>query len=161
MDLLKSKEALLELVDRLNQKYELSKNISEDYFEPGMMENLEQYKGEYIESENVIVMRVNAKGLRYDNRTYNLEKLTVGGAVEITRDADNLYNANNFTIKSGIYSLGNLPAELCNALAPLYDAGNAVIEKSDVSYMEKLKDRSRYAQQGVLFIELHIRLKGI
>ena len=158
MDLLKSKEALLELVDGLNQKYELSKNISEDYFEPGMMENLEQYKGTYDEFNNLIILRVESKGLRYDNRTQNLEKLTIGENIQIIREENNPFNSNNFMIKNKGDSLGNLPAELCNALAPLYDAGYADIQSATVSYLERLNERSRYAKQGVMFVELHIQL---
>ena len=58
-------------------------------------------------------------------------------------------------------SLGNLPAELCNALAPLYDSGCATILTSTVSYIEKLRERSRYAKQGDMFVELHIKMHGI
>ena len=64
-------------------------------------------------------------------------------------------------IKNKGDSLGNLPAELCNTLAPLYDAGYADIQSATVSYLEKIKERSRYAKQGILFVELNIRLRGI
>lgn len=102
-----------------------------------------------------------SEGLRYDNRTRNLEKMSVGDSVDIERDSGNLYNPNNFTIKDKVYYLGNLPAELCNALAPLYDTGYATVLSSAISYIEKLKDRSRYAKQGVMFVELTIKLRGI
>lgn len=160
-DVVSSKEELLSFVESLNQKFELSKSVGEDYYEPGMMENLYQYKGEYNSEANIITLRTEAKGLRYDNRTRNLEKKSVGDPIEIVRDADNLYNSNNFTIKSGFYSLGTLPAELCNVLAPLYDTGYATIPSATISYMAKLKDRSRYAKQGVMFVELTIKLRGI
>ena len=160
-DIVASKKDLLEFVSFLNQKFELSKTVELDYFEPGMMENLDQYKGEYDESNNMITLRVDAKGLRYDNRTQNLERLSVGEPVDIVRESGNLYNSNNFMIKNKKYSLGNLPAELCNALAPLYDSGYATVLSAEVSYIEKLRDRSRYAKQGILFVELHIKLRSI
>ena len=160
-DIVASKKDLLEFVSFLNQKFELSKTVEPDYFEPGMMENLDQYKGEYDESNNMITLRVDAKGLRYDNRTQNLERLSVGEPVDIVRESGNLYNSNNFMIKNKNYSLGNLPAELCNALAPLYDSGYATVLSAEVSYIEKLRDRSRYAKQGVLFIEMCIKLRSI
>lgn len=160
-DIVASKKDLLEFVSFLNQKFELSKTVEPDYFEPGMMENLDQYKGEYDESNNMITLRVDAKGLRYDNRTQNLERLSVGEPVDIVRESGNLYNSNNFMIKNKKYSLGNLPAELCNALAPLYDSGYATVLSAEVSYIEKLRDRSRYAKQGILFVELHIKLRSI
>lgn len=160
-DIVASKKDLLEFVSFLNQKFELSKTVEPDYFEPGMMENLDQYKGEYDESNNMITLRVDAKGLRHDNRTQNLERISVGEPVDIVRESGNLYNSNNFMIKNKNYSLGNLPAELCNALAPLYDSGYATILSAKVSYIEKLRDRSRYAKQGILFVELLIKLRSI
>lgn len=161
-DILQAKQDLLEFVYVLNHKYELSKTIAEDYFEPGMMENLEQYRGEYIQQVNMIFLRVEAKGLRYDNRTQNLERVSADDDVKIIRDRDNIYNSNNFTIKSNKNeTLGNMPADFCNAFAPLYDAGYATILSSKISYIERLKDRSRYARQGVLFVELQIKLRGV
>ena len=160
-DIVASKKDLLEFVSFLNQKFELSKTVELDYFEPGMMENLDQYKGEYDECNNMITLRVDAKGLRYDNRTQNLERLFVGEPVDIVRESGNLYNSYNFMIKNKNHSLGNLPAELCNALAPLYDSGYATVLSAEVSYIEKLRDRSRYAKQGILFVELHIKLRSI
>ena len=161
-DILQAKHDLLEFVNVLNHKYELSKTVGEDYYEPGMMENLEQYRGEYVEQVNMIFLRVESKGLRYDNQTQNLERIAVGDEVRIVRDIDNPYNSNNFAIKSNKNeALGNLPAELCNALAPLYDAGYATILTATVSYIERLKDRSRYAKQGVMFVELNIKMRGI
>ena len=160
-DAIKAKNDLLEYVYTLNQKFELSKTITEDYFEPGMMENLEQYKGEFNEVDNIIVLRVDAKGLRYDNRTQNLEKLQVGDTIQIIRDMENQFNHNNFNINANGMSLGTLPAELCNVLAPLYDNKLVTISSSKVSYIERLRDRSRYAKQGVLFIEINIILRGI
>lgn len=161
-DILQAKQDLLEFVYGLNHKYELSKTVGDDYYEPGMMENLEQYRGEYVEQVNMIFLRVESKGLRYDNQTQNLERIAVGDELRIVRDINNLYNSNNFAIKSNKNeSLGNLPADFCNAFAPLYDMGYATILKATVSYIERLKDRSRYARQGVLFVELQIKLRGV
>ena len=73
--------------------------------------------------------------------------------------AGQAYMGKNFTIESenGL-TLGNLPADLCNTLAPLYDSGYATILTSTVSYIEKLRERSRYAKQAVLFVELCVKL---
>lgn len=160
-DILSAKKEFLAYIAGLNYKYELSKTITDDYYDPGMMENLEQYKGIYNEKDNVIVLRVEAKGLRYENRTQNLEKLTVGEDIQIVREESNPYNQNNFCIRNKNDSLGCLPAELCNTFAPLYDNGYAVIQESKVSYIEKIKERSRYAKQGVLFIEITVKLRGV
>ena len=161
-DLFEEKAELLELVNAYQNKYELSKTIDEDYFEPGMMENLDQYIGVYDESTNTIKVRLDVKGLRYDNRTQRIDDMEISEPVIIERDEANSYNSNNFYVKKeNNEDIGNLPAEFCNVLAPLYDMGYARIEKSAVSYIEKLSDRSRYARQGVMFLEIQIKLIGI
>lgn len=156
------KEELIALVSYYGKKFELSKEVGPDYYEPGMMENLEQYTGIYDEQRKRITIRCEVKGLRYDNRTSNLERVAVGDAVQVVRDEGNAFNRNNFAVNSkpGV-SLGYLPAELCNALGPLYDAGCAEITDTSISYIEKIGQRSRYAKQGVLFVEIGVRLKGI
>lgn len=58
-------------------------------------------------------------------------------------------------------SLGNMQAELGNAIAPLYDMGCLTIDDTTVSCLEKIQERSRYAKQGVLFIELTLHLREI
>lgn len=161
-NLLVCKIDLLNQVEIFQKKLEFSQEITLDYYEPGLMENLEQYKGVYDEQSKQIIIRCDVKGLRYDNRTSNLERVSVGDAVQIVRDEGNAFNSNNFSVnsKDGA-SLGHLPAELCNALGPLYDAGCAEITAASISYIEKIGQRSRYAKQGVLFVEIVVRLKGI
>ena len=161
-DLLMFKEELIKLTAAYNEKLELIRKVGPDHYDPGMMENLEQYKGVYDEAIKQIVIRCELKGLRYDNRTANLEAVAVGDDVSVVRDASNMFNSNNFSVSSvSGASLGYLPAELCNALAPLYDAGCASIISSVITYIEKIGQRSRYAKQGVLFVELIIKLRGI
>ena len=58
-------------------------------------------------------------------------------------------------------SLGNLSAVLCDVIAPLFDLGYVIIDEARVSYVERIKDRSRYAKQGVLFIEIRLRFQGV
>ena len=161
-DLLICKEELIKLTAAYNKKLELSREVGPDHYDPGMMENLDQYKGVYDEAIKQIVIRCELKGLRYDNRTANLETMAVGDDVSVVRDASNMFNSDNFSVSSvSGASLGYLPAELCNALAPLYDAGCASIISSVITYIEKIGQRSRYAKQGVLFVELIIKLRGI
>ena len=161
-DLLTFKEELIKLTAAYNGKLELSRKVGPDHYDPGMMENLDQYKGIYDEDIKQIVIRCELKGLRYDNRTANLEAAAVGDDVSVVRDANNMFNSNNFSVSSvSGASLGYLPAELCNALAPLYDAGCASIISSVITYIEKIGQRSRYAKQGILFVELIIKLRGI
>ena len=161
-DLLTYKEELIKLTAAYDEKLALSREVGPDHYDPGMMENLEQYKGVYDEAIKQIVIRCELKGLRYDNRTANLEVMAVGDDLNVIRDADNMFNSNNFSVTSASgASLGYLPAELCNVLGPLYDAGCASIISSVITYVEKIGQRSRYAKQGILFVELIIKLRGI
>ena len=157
-----AKTDLLNAVSRLQEKKELAENIGPDYYDPGNMENLDQYLGEYDEATNTITLRTESKGLRYEERTPRLDYLSVGDSVQLIREPNNPFNENNIMILSEQgESLGSLSAELCNVIAPLMDLGYAAIKSASVSYIERIRDRSRYAKQGVLFVEVHIALYGI
>jgi hypothetical protein len=162
MDIKSLKEDLLIEINKLAYKFELSSTVSDDYFEPGMMENLDQYYGSYDDTTNTIVLKTEVKGLRYEGRTPRLERLSVGDTIAVVREESNIYNSNNFMVNTADgKSLGNMPAELCNAIAPLYDMGYLTIDSATISYLEKIQDRSRYAKQGVLFIKLILHLRNI
>lgn len=153
-------DGLLSELEKLNHKKELAQTLPMDWFEPGMMENLDQYEGTYAESGSRVILKTEVKGLRYENRSPRLDRMAVGDPVKVLRDPDNPYNPNNFTIANEFgENLGNLPAELCNALAPLIDSGIAEFIDTRVSYLEKILERSRYAKQGVLFLRIEIALK--
>ena len=153
------KENLLQEIDKLHQRNALSKNVTDDYFEPGMMEYLEQSEGRFDEERGTIYLRFEARGTRYDGRTEIIEKVKVGDAIQIVRDDQNPYNRNNFSLlnRKG-KDVGNVPAELCNALAPLYDADEIIFENARVSFVEPISKRSRYAKQAVLFVEVVIKI---
>ena len=149
------KENLLQELAELHKRYELSGTVTEEYFEPGMMEYLEQSEGLYDPSTGEILIRFEAKGTRYEGRTEQIEKVSLKDPVQIIRDPDNPFNANNFVIltKKG-KNLGNMPAQLCNAIAPLFDVGEFVFRNAEVSFVEPISKRSRHAKQAMLFIEL-------
>lgn len=149
------KENLLAQIEELHKRNELSKNITPDYFEPGMMEYLDQSDGQYNPDTGEILLRFEAKGTRYEGRTEQLERVKLGDGLCLVRERNNPYNPNNFTIVTERgKNVGNVPAQLCNAMAPLYDAGELVFQKASVSFVEPISIRSRYAKQAVLFVEL-------
>ena len=157
----KQLQNLLEEIDKLQQKYELSKKVGQDYYEPGMMEYLDQYYGHYNQDTGELLLRFEAKGTRYEGRTRILEDVKQKQLLQILRDKDNKYNSNNFVILTiDNKDVGNMPAELCNAIAPLYDSGQLSILKAEVSYIEPVTKRSRYAKQAVLFIEMKCQLQA-
>ncbi len=154
------KENLLQEVAKLQHRYELSETVGADYFEPGMMEYLGQSYGVYDDAAGILTLRFESRGTRYDGRTEQIEKVSVGDAVQIERDCDNPYNSNNFELRTlKGHSIGCMPAELCNVIAPLYDDGLLVFERSVVSFVEPISKRSRHAKQAVLFVELVCRMK--
>ena len=157
-----AKKELLAEASKLQKKKELSEQIEPDYYNPGMMENLEHYLGAFDAEENTLTIRTESKGLRYEGRTPRLDELKVGDPVFIVREPGNIYNSNNFMINSEKgESLGNLSAVLCDVIAPLFDPGYVIIDEAHVSYVERIKERSRYAKQGVLFIEIRLRFQGV
>ena len=84
-----------------------------------------------------------------------------GDEVCVIRDEKNPFNRNNFLLltRKG-RDIGCMPAELCNALAPLYDEGNLIVETASVSFVEPISKRSRYAKQAVLFVELRATIRA-
>ena len=153
------KEILLTEMAKLHARHELSKDMGPDFFEPGMMEYPEQSDGSWDESTGELLLRFESKGTRYDGRTEQIEKVKTGDVIRITRDPENAFNPNNFLLftEKG-KDVGNMPAELCNAVAPLYDAGNLVIESASASFVDPISKRSRHAKQAILFVEMHAKL---
>ena len=146
---------LLREVQKLHGRNELSKSIGADYFEPGMMEYLDKSDGSFDRSSGSLLLRFEARGTRYDGRTEVIENVHLGDPLQIVRDRENPFNSNNFTLLTGKNkNVGNMPAELCNVLAPFYDEGTLLIRNAEVSYVEPISRRNRHAKQAVLFVSL-------
>lgn len=155
------KENLLGALAKLHARNELAKNIEPFYFEPGMMEYLDKSEGLYDAASGDIILRFESKGTRYDGRTEQIEKVKFGDLIQVVREKENSFNTNNFILltRKG-QNVGNMPAELCNVIAPLFDEGSLVFEGASVSYVEPISKRSRHAKQAILFVELNARLVG-
>ena len=157
--LAQQKENLLLEIDRLHQRQELSKTVGADYFDPGMMEYLDQSEGIFRAETGEIRIRFEVKGTRYEGRTEQIEKVKTGDTVQLVRERENPYNTNNFMILTPKgKNLGNMSAQLCNVIAPLYDSGDLVFDGASVSFVEPISRRSRHAKQAVLFVELRMHL---
>ena len=151
--------ALLAEIEKLHKRKVLSANLPEDYFEPGEMEYLDQYEGTFDETERKGILCFEVKGTQYEGRTEELERIKAGETVIVLRDAENQYNSSNFRILSEkSRDLGNMPADLCNAIAPLYDDGRLAILSSEASFVEPISARSRYARKAVLFVKMRFAL---
>jgi len=152
---------LLVELKKLHDRNERSKTVGPDYYEPGMMEYLDQFEGLWNEITGEIILRFEAKGTRYEGRTEQIEKVETGDSIQVIRDEQNAYNSNNFKLLTAKgKDVGNLPAELCNAIAPLYDNGDLTLETALVSYVEPISKRSRYAKQAILFVEMKCKIYG-
>ena len=150
---------LLHEIETLHRRHELAAVVGPDYFEPGWMEYLEQSDGSYDPDTGIITMQFESRGTRYDGRTEQIEKVKLQDQIAIVREATNPFNHNNFRLftKNG-HDVGNMPAELCNVIAPLYDAGHLIFDSASVSFVEPISKRSRHAKQAVLFVKLNARL---
>ena len=150
---------LINELEKLHHRLELSQTVTPEYFEPGMMEYLDKSDGTYDPQTGGIMLRFEAKGTRYDGRTEIIEKMKSGDTITVLRDRENPYNSNNFTMVNGRGSnVGNMPMELCNVIAPLYDSGMLVFENAFASFVDPITKRSRHAKQAMLFVELHCRV---
>ncbi len=153
-------QRLLDYAEEMHEKHLLSETTGPFAYDPGKTEYLAQYDGSFDPQTGLLSLSTEIKGLRYENRSHHLETVSVGDIVELRRDMQNQYNSNNFELFTPDgKTLGSLPAELCNLLAPLYDVGDAVILDVTATYIEQLMQRSRYVKQGVLFVRLRIRLQ--
>lgn len=153
------KENLLKEITKLHKRNELSKAVGPDYYEPGMMEYLDQSEGLYNDSTGEILIRFESKGTRYEGRSEQIERINKGDQIVIVRDEGNPYNSNNFLLHTSRgQDVGNMPAELCNVIAPLYDCGKLSFEDASVSFVEPISKRSRHAKQAMLFVELKAKL---
>ena len=140
--------------EKLHHRLELSKTVGPDYFEPGMMEYLDQSEGVFDEMTGEFLLRFEARGTRYDGRTEMIEMVREGDPIVILREKDNPFNANNFTMETARgKNVGNMPADLCNAIAPLYDNGELEFTEVKASFVEPITKRNRHAKQAVLFVE--------
>lgn len=154
-----SVEKLLAEIEKLHHRNVLSKQVANDYFEPGMMEYLDQYEGIYNSESREALLRFESKGTRYAGRTERIERICVGDVIHIVRDFENPYNSNNFVlITEKGHDVGYMPAELCNVIAPMYDCDELTFLEAKVSFVEPISKRSRYAKQAVLFVELCVKL---
>ena len=153
------KENLLNELNKLHKRNELSKAVGPEYFEPGMMEYLEQSEGLYNSLTGEVIIRFESKGTRYNGRTEQIEKVKIGDYIQIVREKENPFNSNNFVLHTRRgQDVGNMPAELCNAIASLFDAGMLNFISASVSYAEPISKRSRHAKQAMLFVELKAKL---
>ena len=143
------------VADELHQRNALGQTMAPDYFEPGMMEYPTQSDGGYCPEDGTWFLRFEARGTRYEGRTEQIETMSLGEEIRLIREPDNTFNPNNFTLvnRRG-KNVGNVPAKLCNALAPLYDQGRIHFTLAHVSFVEPISRRSRHAKQAILFVEL-------
>lgn len=154
-----NRKQLFREMEILHDKYVMSQNRESDFFEPVMLEYLDKFEGYYNEQNGIMTLRFDSRGTRYNGRTEHIEYVNSGEKVRAVREKDNPFNSNNFMLltENGI-NIGNMPAELCNVIAPLYDNGELEIMYTEVSFVDPISKRSRYAKQAILFVEMKIRV---
>ena len=132
--------ALLKEMEKLHRKKLLSMNLPENYFEPGEMEYLDQYDAVFFDGDSTWSISFEVKGTQYEGRTEEIERVHVGDPVIVLRDKDNLYNPNNFRIMSN----------------KKRDEGRLQLTLANVSFVEPISARNRYARKAVLFITVKV-----
>lgn len=155
----KAIQRLLAELQKLHHKKLQADQLPPDYFEPDMEEFPGQYEGLYEADTGEILLRFCAKGTRYEGRSEWIEKLNQGDTLQLLRDRENSFNPNNFAILTARgRNIGNMPAELCHAIAPLYDNQELLLRDVKASFVVPISRRSRYARQAIVFVELRGQL---
>ena len=102
---------LLEQLHKLRARHDLYGHTPPDYFEPGLMEYLDQSDGSFDEQTGVLSLRFESRGTRYDGRTEQIEKVRPGDVIQLVRDPANPFNSNNFRLFTAKgKDVGNMPA---------------------------------------------------
>lgn len=114
------------------------------------------YEGYYDETLNELVIIFETKGTLYNGRTKNIEEVKIGDPIQIIRDPQNKHNSNNFyLVTKNNKDVGNMPAEICDSLAPLYDNSEIIFTNAIASRVIPLSQRGPKDRKGILFVELH------
>lgn len=104
-------------------------------------------------------LTVEVAGTQYDGRSQRLEKLARGNKVNLTREPSNPYDSNAIAVvASDGGSLGNLPSQVSEFLAPLLDGGFASIRDVRISYLLPLSQRGGRAKKAILYVTFNIEM---
>ena len=120
-----------------------------------LLNNDSFHKGSFDNNTGTFTINFESMGTMYEGRTPNIEYVNVGDTIQIVRDKKNKYNSNNFRLltQDG-KDVGNMPADICDALAPLYDKDEIEITSANASYVEPLSKRGPRCKKGILFVEI-------
>ena len=138
---LRMKKNLLDLIQRIQAVNMLATQYESGTFATGIGNDKEY--ASYEQASGKILIKTEVQGTQYEGRSVRIENVKEGTSVNIIREPENQYNANNLAVQdeSGA-SLGNLSADVCNAVSPLVDIGILRIKNAVVSYVEPLSKRS-------------------
>lgn len=123
-----------------------------------VIDDKEQYA--YDDRTSSARLCVQVQGTQYEGRSPRIESIRKGNPLKLRREPDNPFNANNIAVqnKAG-QSLGNLPADLANLLAPLLDSGEAELHNIQAGFVEPLSKRSSKAKKALLYVAFTVKLK--
>lgn len=114
----------------------------------------------YDNRSNSAKLCVQVQGTQYEGRSPRIESIQKGNPLKLRREPDNAFNTNNIAVQNKVgQSLGNLPADLANVLAPLLDRGEAELHNIQASFVEPLSKRSSKAKKALLYVTFTVKLK--
>lgn len=154
------KKNLLDLIQRIQAVNMLATQYESGTFATGIGNDKEY--ASYEQASGKILIKTEVQGTQYEGRSVRIENVKEGTSVNIIREPENQYNANNLAVQdeSGA-SLGNLSADVCNAVSPLVDIGILRIKNAVVSYVEPLSKRSAKAKKAILYVAIEMELDDI
>ena len=142
--------------------YNLGKNFSEDLYSLETRDKVNMPFYTYNQSSNKMILLVEVQGTQYEGRNSRIENVKINDSVIIKREPNNKYNNLNLAVENNNNeSLGNLSADVCNALSPLLDKNILIIDSSKVIYVEPLSKRSPRCKKALLTIKLELHFEEI
>lgn len=154
------KRELLDLIQRIQ-----SVNMLATQYEPGTFArgigNDKAYAS-FNQTSREVFIKTEVQGTQYEGRSARIENIEEGTLVNIIREPENQYNANNLAVQNlAGESLGNISSDVCDILSPMIDAGYLKIKNVSVSYVEPLSKRSARAKKAILYVAITMELKDI
>ena len=150
------KEKFISELNALRGRKQFFVSITPDYYEPGYMEFMDQYDGEYYPETGKFNMSFEVRGVKYEGRMERIEFLHQGDSVQMVRDLENESNPNRIrvlTLKGK--DIGLVPEELSNSMAPLLDEGAISFSDVAIQYVEPISQRNRNAVKPILFVRVN------
>lgn len=100
---------------------------------------------------------IEISGTQYEGRSERIEKVKVGDTLELVRKKDNIYDRRAIELQNKDGSLGMIPTNIAEKLAPILNEQN-ILCTAVVSEVVPLSKRSSRSRKAILKVRLHCKI---